>query len=257
MSAIPGADQLIEAATQPTSKPPTVCVFCGASPGTSPAHLAAARELAHAFHARGIHLVYGGGTVGVMGEIAKTLVKLSGPDAVHGVIPEALLRYERGNVNSEAAKDPQQQQQAQAQADEDVTKHLIETKGLIDESIYGRITVVKDMHSRKQMMAQEVISSGPGGGFVALSGGYGTMEELMEVVTWNQLGIHARGIVLYNVEGYWDGILQWVKTAVGAGFVSESNRDIMVEARSGEEVVKCLKDYQNSEGRFKLKWEEQ
>lgn len=184
-----------------------------------------------------------------MGEIAKTLVSLSGPDAVHGVIPEALLRYERGNTTNG--------EKEQQETVEDVTKDLIKEKGLIDESVYGRITVVKDMHSRKQMMAREVIESGNGGGFVALSGGYGTMEELMEVVTWNQLGIHARGVVLYNVEGYWDGILSWVKTAVSSGFVSESNKDIMVEARSGEEVVNCLKEYQNSEGRFKLKWEDE
>jgi uncharacterized protein (TIGR00730 family) len=82
------------------------------------------------------------------------------------------------------------------------------------------------------------------------------MEELMEVVTWNQLGIHARGVVLYNVEGYWDGILSWVKTAVSSGFVSESNKNIMVEARTGAEVVDFLRDYQNAEGRFKLQWGE-
>lgn len=188
-----------------------------------------------------------------MGEIAKTLVSLSGPDAVHGVIPEALLRYERGNTTNGEEKAAEEEGKDEA----DVTKDLIKEKGLIDESVYGRITVVKDMHSRKQMMAREVIESGNGGGFVALSGGYGTMEELMEVVTWNQLGIHARGIVLYNVEGYWDGILSWVKTAVSSGFVSEANKGIMVEAKSGEEVVSCLRDYQNSKGRFDLKWEEQ
>lgn len=184
-----------------------------------------------------------------MGEIAKTLVSLSGPDSVHGVIPEALLRYERGNSNGEKEKEAKDES-------EDATKDLIHDKQLIDESVYGRITVVKDMHSRKQMMAREVIESGNGGGFVALSGGYGTMEELMEVVTWNQLGIHARGVVLYNVEGYWDGILSWVKTAVSSGFVSESNKNIMVEARTGAEVVDFLRDYQNAEGRFKLQWGE-
>lgn len=185
-----------------------------------------------------------------MGEIAKTLVSLSGPDAVHGVIPEALLRYERGNFIGD-------KKEAAASEDGNKKEDSIETKGLIDENIYGRITVVKDMHSRKQLMASEVIASGPGGGFVALSGGYGTMEELMEVVTWNQLGIHARGVVLYNVEGYWDGILSWVKTAVGSGFISESNRNIMVEAISGEDVVRCLREYENSKGRFDLKWGEE
>ncbi|KAK4633041.1 Bifunctional cytokinin biosynthesis protein [Fulvia fulva] len=211
-------------------KPPVVCVFCGASPGTSPSHLEAARALARAMHEAGIHLVYGGGTTGVMGEIAKTLVSLSGPESVHGVIPRALLEFERDAEHKDA--------------------------NVIDEKIYGRTTVVKDMHTRKQLMAREVIESGVGGGFVALSGGYGTMEELMEVVTWNQLGIHARGVVIYNVEGYYDGLLSWVRNAVQSGFVSEGNRGIMVEARTGEEVVAKLTGYKTAEGRFKLKWGE-
>ena len=78
----------------------------------------------------------------------------------------------------------------------------------------------------------------------------------MEVVTWNQLGIHARGVVVYNVEGYWDGLMQWVRNAVGSGFISESNENIMVEAKEAEEVVRSLKEYQNAEGRFKLSWGE-
>ncbi|KXT05931.1 hypothetical protein AC578_294, partial [Pseudocercospora eumusae] len=196
---------------------------CGASPGTSPAHLHAARTLAQALHTHKIHLVYGGGTAGIMGEVARTLVSLSGPQAVHGVIPAALLEYERN--------------------------------GEIDEKVYGRTTVVKDMHTRKQVMAREVIESGPGGGFVALSGGYGTLEELMEVITWNQLGIHERGIVVYNVEGYWDGLLAWMKKSVEEGFVSKKNEDIMVEATTAAEVVEKLKNYTTAEGRFGLDWE--
>ncbi|KAI7283937.1 general substrate transporter [Hortaea werneckii] len=214
---------------------PTVCVFCGSQPGTSPAHLAAARALAQALHANNISLVYGGGTVGIMGEVAKTLVSLSGPEAVHGVIPEALIRYER-NYN------------------EDGSTKAVDPQKVIDEKTYGRTTVVKDMHTRKQMMAREVIEGGVGGGFIALSGGYGTLEELMEVVTWNQLGIHAMPVVVYNVEGYWDGLMQWVRKAVSAGFVGEGNKGIMVEAREAEDVVAALKSYQNAEGRFKLDW---
>ncbi|KAI7244328.1 general substrate transporter [Hortaea werneckii] len=215
---------------------PTVCVFCGSQPGTSPAHLAAARALAHALHANNISLVYGGGTVGIMGEVAKTLVSLSGPEAVHGVIPEALIRYER-NYNEDGS-----------------TNAVVDPQKVIDEKTYGRTTVVKDMHTRKQMMAREVIEGGVGGGFIALSGGYGTLEELMEVVTWNQLGIHGMPVVVYNVEGYWDGLMQWVRKAVSAGFVGEGNKGIMVEAREAEDVVAALKSYQNAEGRFKLDW---
>ena len=190
-------------------------------------------------HENGMNLVYGGGTVGIMGEVAKTLVSLSGPDAVHGIIPEALMRFER-KFDENGVED---------EGDRSASR-------VIDEKLFGRTTVVKDMHTRKQMMAREVIEGGAGGGFVALSGGYGTMEELMEVVTWNQLGIHSRGIVAYNVEGYWDGLLQWVRTAVSSGFISKSNENIMLEAKEASEVIDCLRGYKNSEGRFKLHWGE-
>ena len=166
-----------------------------------------------------------------MGEIARTLVSLSGPDSVHGIIPSPLVKYERG-PNSE-----------------------VSTGGILPEyQLYGKTTVVKDMHTRKQRMAQEVLAGAKGSGFVALSGGYGTLEELMEVVTWNQLGIHNRGVVIYNVEGYWDGLLSWVKESVKAGFVGEGNKDIVKEARSAEEVVRALMEYRVAEGRFKLEW---
>lgn len=207
-----------------------ICVFCGASPGKSPAHLEAARELAQVMHENNISLVYGGGTVGLMGEVARALVSLSGPSSVHGIIPAPLVKYERGPDSNEA------------------------TDNVPDPNKYGKTTVVKDMHTRKRMMAEEVLGGGPGSGFVALSGGYGTLEELMEVVTWNQLGIHDRGVVVLNIEGYWDGLLTWVNGAVGAGFVGEGSKGIIQEAKNGKEVVLALRDYKNASGRFKLEW---
>jgi uncharacterized protein (TIGR00730 family) len=120
--------------------------------------------------------------------------------------------------------------------------------------IYGKTTVVKDMHTRKQMMAREVLDGAEGSGFLALSGGYGTLEELMEVVTWNQLGIHNRGVVVLNIEGYWDGLLEWVRGAVKAGFVGEGASTIIAEAKSAEEAITELRDYKVAKGRFKLEW---
>ncbi|KAF4542903.1 Lysine decarboxylase-like protein [Lasiodiplodia theobromae] len=230
---------------------PVICVFCGASSGTSPKHLEAARSLAQALHANNMRLVYGGGTVGLMGEVARTLVSLSGPDAVHGIIPAALVKLEQ---NYEKVMEEQQQN-----GSADNNGEVLNGPGprnVIDEKIYGRTTIVKDMHTRKSMMAQEVIAGGPGGGFVALSGGYGTMEELMEVTTWNQLGIHNRGVVVFNVDGYYDGLISWVKNAVTSGFVSPTCAGILVEALSAEEVIQCLQEYKNAEGRFKLNWNE-
>ena len=216
---------------------------CGSSPGTSPAHIAAAHALAQSLHRHSITLVYGGGTVGLMGELARTLVSLSGPESVHGIIPEALMAYEQAGRPAPSASTPK-----------NGTTSAGSSNGSIDEKIYGRTTVVKDMHTRKGMMAQAVIDGGPGSGFVALAGGYGTLEELMEMVTWNQLGIHGRAIVVFNVEGYWDGLLEWVRRAVAEGFVAESNKGIMVEAREVEEVISALTGYRVSEGRLGLDW---
>ena len=167
-----------------------------------------------------------------MGEVARTLVALSGPQSVHGIIPQALVKYEQN-------WDPEQPQ--------DINK-------AIDSSLFGQTTVVRDMHSRKKMMAEEVVNGAAGSGFVALSGGYGTMEELMEVTTWNQLGIHSRGIVVFNVDGYWDGLIQWVRNAVVHGFISTANSDILVEAKTAAAVLRALKEYKISEDRHKLEW---
>ncbi|RFU26705.1 hypothetical protein B7463_g9633, partial [Scytalidium lignicola] len=222
-------------ATLSEGAPVRICVFCGASPGNSPAHLEAARDLAKVMHENKISLVYGGGTVGIMGELARTLVSLSGPDSVHGIIPTPLIKYERQGWDPSAAEKEQ-----------DIR--------VPDYQQYGKTTLVEDMHTRKHMMAQEVLNGGKGSGFIALSGGYGTLEELMEVVTWNQLGIHTQGIAVLNIEGYWDGLLQWVKGAVGAGFVNEGSKGIIVEAKTAEDAVNALKEYKLSEGRFKLEW---
>jgi uncharacterized protein (TIGR00730 family) len=194
--------------------------------------MASARALAHALHAANTSLVYGGGTVGLMGEVARTLVSLAGPSSVHGIIPRAL-------ASLEANHDP------------------ASPTHTIDAAIYGRTTIVDDMHTRKRLMAQEVVAGGPGGGFVALSGGYGTFEELMEVTTWNQLGIHSMPVIVLNVDNYWTGLIDWVKNAVSSGFVSPGNAGIVVEALSPEEVMTCLKEYQNAPGRFNLTWDEQ
>jgi len=219
-----------------TAEQTVICVFCGASPGKNPVYLAAARALAETLHYHNIRLVYGGGTVGLMGEVAKTLVKLSGPSACHGIIPEPLVKFERGPDSSL----------------EDGSTNG--SGNLPDYNTYGKTTVVPDMHTRKHMMAKEVMAGGKGSGFIALPGGYGTLEELMEVATWNQLGIHERGVVVYNVDGYWSGLMDWVANSVEKGFVGESNQGIIISKDNAEDCVKALADYVCTKGRFKLQW---
>lgn len=81
------------------------------------------------------------------------------------------------------------------------------------------------------------------------------MEEVMEIITWNFLGIHAKPIVLFNVEGFYDDILNWVKRAVKDGFVDEGNAHIVVEATTADEVVTAIKTYKVASSRHELKWE--
>ncbi|KAH9998558.1 hypothetical protein F4779DRAFT_605768 [Xylariaceae sp. FL0662B] len=212
-----------------------ICVYCGSSAGKNPAHLQAARELGTLMAENNIALVYGGGTVGLMGEVAKTIVSISGPDAVHGVIPEALVKWERDDTYS---------------SNKDANGYHVP-----EETVYGRTTVVKDMHTRKQMMAQEVIEGGPGSGFIALSGGYGTMEELLETATWNQLGIHSKGVCVLNIDGFYDGLLKWIWKSVDEGFVKGANANIVVTATDAEGALKALRDYKVSDARYGLNWD--
>jgi uncharacterized protein (TIGR00730 family) len=208
--------------------------------------------------------VYGGGTVGLMGELARTLVSLSGPDSVHGIIPEALVKYERdpnytsthapttvtSSIKPATNGDKPSSKGTTAEPTSSPQVYL----AVPDEAIYGRTTVVKDMHTRKQMMAQEVLSGGPGSGFVALSGGYGTLEELMETVTWNQLGIHDKGICVLNIAGFWDDILAWIRRAAAEGFLKDGCEDIPVEATTAEEAIAKLGEYVPSKSALKLSW---
>jgi uncharacterized protein (TIGR00730 family) len=223
--------------------------------------MASARALAQSLHDAQYNLVYGGGTVGIMGELAKTLVSLSGPKTVHGVIPRALIRTEKGYKGTKVEplknlSNSTSGKEAEKTMTSDELQRIDSGNGddLLQESPFGRTTIVPDMHTRKRLMAQQVIDGGPGSGFVALAGGYGTIEEVMEMVTWNQLGIHALPIVLVNIDGYWDGLLQWVRNAVKEGYIGERNADILVEVKGTGDVVEALKGYRVSEERFQLDW---
>ncbi|KAJ0117059.1 lysine decarboxylase family protein [Diaporthe amygdali] len=216
-----------------------ICVYCGASPGNKPEHMESARQLARVMAAHNIGLVYGGGTVGLMGEIARTLVSLTGPDSVHGIIPEPLVKFERDPTYTSFATNGSSTGAKLA---------------IPEETVFGRTTIVPDMHTRKRLMAQEVAAGGPGSGFIALPGGYGTLEELLEAATWNQLGIQSLGICLLNVNGFYDGLLGWVEKSVEEGFIRPGNASIMVSANTPEDAIQALREYKVSESQFKLQW---
>lgn len=144
-----------------------VCVYCGSGKGNNPAYAAAARDLGTELAKAGIGLVYGGGSLGLMGEVAKSTLKAGG--YVTGIIPTFLSEKE---------------------------KMLRDVNELI---------VVDDMHQRKMMMFEKADA------FVALPGGMGTLEELVEQLTWAQLGQHTKPIVLANIEDFWTPFLTLIK----------------------------------------------
>ena len=232
---------------------------CGSVSGNNPAHIETARSLAHEFHKNNVQLVYGGGTSGLMGELARTLVTLSGPKAVHGVIPRALVKVEPGyeNGSSNGDKQPPASSSASTSAAGKTAERIIRDPEVLGESDFGTTTVVPDMHTRKRLRAAKVQEGGPGSGFVALAGGFATIEEVMEMTTWNQLGIHHLGVVLLNVSGYWDGLLTWVRKAVEDGYISPANGHILVEAKDVADVWPRLVEYKVSSARMKLNWGEE
>ena len=175
------------------------CIFCGSSPGARPAYTEAAEDLGMLLVQKGITLVFGGATVGLMGRLADTVVS-EGGEAI-GVIPQAL-------VDREIA-------------------HL----GLTD------LHVVDTMHERKQRMAD--LSDA----FVALPGGLGTLDELFEIYTWGQLGMHRKPIGLMNVEGYFDGLVGFLEHAVAERFVREDHRDMLIIEEEPTPMLERLQSF--------------
>ncbi|KAG7696374.1 hypothetical protein KL930_005330 [Ogataea haglerorum] len=212
----------------------TICVFCGSSFGKEASYSQAATELGRLLAAKDYGLVYGGGTTGLMGLIAKSVASQGG--YVHGIIPDALVSKERTSSIDEINEKIQS----------DVDNHKGETP--LDDS-YGRTTIVSDMHTRKRMMGMEA-----NGGFVAMPGGFGTLEEIMEVTTWSQLGIHQKPVVLFNVDGFYDDFIKFLNKAVEAGFISKNNSNIVAVASTPEEVIEKLDNYVVPDGRFNLTW---
>lgn len=192
----------------------TVCVFCGSSSGNSD-YIAAAKQLGRLLVQENWGLVYGGGTTGLMGEVARAVTTAGG--RVLGIIPKALISKEQSGT-------------------------------MPDEAVYGKTQIVGDMHTRKRLMGRQ------SNAFIALPGGYGTAEELFEVITWNQLGIHSNPIIILNTDGFYDGLIGWIEKAVEDKFISSGNRAIVVAVNTPEEAIDAIKNYKVAPGRLELNW---
>jgi len=243
-----------------TQEVKTVCVFCGSSFGNKPEYAEEASRLGAELAKKSWGLVYGGGSTGLMGAVARGCATNGG--YVHGIIPEALISRERrpdgdklgnqgGATSGEVTGSPgstSDEEAFNAKLKESIDNHDGSTP-IPDSKEYGKTTLVKDMHTRKKLMGQEASS------FVALPGGYGTIEELMEVVTWQQLNIHNKPIVIFNMDGFYDNFLQFIKDAIKNEFVSAKNGEIIKVAHTVEEVLLAIENYTVPEGRFNLNWE--
>lgn len=173
-----------------------ICLFCGSSTGARPVYAAAAAAFGRALAARGLCLVYGGGSVGLMQIAAQATLDAGGE--VIGVITEQLMVREVGHP------------------------------GLT------QLEVVPTMHERKMRMATHADA------FVALPGGFGTFDELCEMATWDQLGIHAKPLVLINVDGYFDGFLLQLDRAVADQFLRPEHRAMLAVVDNVEAALEAL-----------------
>jgi hypothetical protein len=170
-----------------------ICVFCGSSPGAKPDYVRAARQVGAVLAQRKIGLVFGGGRVGMMGQLAQAALENNGE--VIGVIPR------------------------------DLHERKVAFTGLSD------LRVVESMHERKALMAE--LSDG----FMALPGGLGTLEELFEILTWAQLGMHRKPCGLLNVAGFFTALLAFLDQVTGQGFIDPPHRSMILSADDPEELL--------------------
>ncbi|MCX2486514.1 TIGR00730 family Rossman fold protein [Pedobacter sp. MR2016-24] len=177
----------------------SICVYCGANFNGDPVLRTAVENLAQTFVDHDIRLIYGGGSVGVMGIIADEVLKRDG--LVTGVIPQFLLDLEVGH--------------------KEVTE----------------LIVTENMHQRKQKMADLA------DGFVILPGGFGTLEEFFEVLTWLQLGLHHKAIGVLNVGGFYDHLFAQMDVMVEHRLLKPNNRALVLDSAEPAELIGKMMDF--------------
>ena len=173
-----------------------VCVYCGSGKGSNPAYAAAAHVLGKSLAAHGMGLVYGGGGLGLMGEVARATRESGG--RVTGIIPTFLSEREQ------MLRD-------------------------VDELI-----ITDDMHQRKKLMFERSDA------FVALPGGIGTLEELVEQLTWSQLGQHKKPIVIANVTSFWSPFLNLLEHMRDEAFIRKGLEVNYIVVESASKIVPAI-----------------
>ncbi|MBA3516790.1 MAG: TIGR00730 family Rossman fold protein [Rhizobiales bacterium] len=174
----------------------SICVYCGSGAGSNPAFVKAAVTLGRAMAEADIRLIYGGGSVGLMGTVARAVLEAGGE--VTGIIPRFLQGRERKM--------------------DDLTETIL----------------TEDMHQRKMLMFERADA------FVALPGGVGTLEELVEQITWAQLGRHRKPVLIGNIDGFWDALVTLLEAMRAEGFIRREMDVSYLVARAAEEIVPAL-----------------
>ena len=174
----------------------SICVYCASGPGKNPAFMQAAKQFGRILAENGIRLVYGGGSVGLMGALAESVLAHGG--AVTGVIPDFLVNRE----------------------------HML-------LSVQERI-ITPDMHARKREMFERADA------FVGLPGGVGTLEELVEQLTWAQLGRHKKPILILNIERFWDPLCALIDEMRRLEFIRAGMAVDLLVAETVEDILPQL-----------------
>lgn len=178
----------------------SVCVYCASSTHLAPVYLMAAEELGTLLGERGMRVINGAGSIGLMRIVSDAVLQSGG--TVTGVIPQFMVKNGWGHT------------------------------GLTE------LIVVETMHERKQIMAE--LSDA----VIALPGGCGTLEELLEIITWKQLGLYKNPIIIVNVNGYYDPLLELLNKAVDEHFMHPEHTTMWTVVNTVEEAVRFeVKNY--------------
>lgn len=182
----------------PQTTQPLIALYCGSRLGNKPIYQEKAIALAQALAELGFGLVYGGASIGLMGQVADAFRQQNGETV--GVIPEFMLDYE------------------------------------IAHNQLTELHIVKTMHERKAIMAERASA------FVALPGGLGTFEEILEVATWGQLNQHQKPMMLYNVNGFYEPLIAQLDHAVEEGFLPPQHRAKLIICNHADQIINAIKN---------------
>ncbi|XP_042940755.1 cytokinin riboside 5'-monophosphate phosphoribohydrolase LOG7 isoform X1 [Carya illinoinensis] len=236
-----------------------ICVFCGSSSGKKASYQEAAVELGKELVERRIDLVYGGGSVGLMGIVSQAVH--DGGRHVLGVIPRSLMPREitGETVGEVRAVSDMHQRKAEMARQADAFIALPGTNPVLKSDQFQSIWILFSLYLRASIFwSCMCVCIYIYICLCVISGGYGTMEELLEVITWAQLGIHRKPVGLLNVDGFYNSLLSFIDKAVDEGFIAPIARRIIMSAPTAKQLFRHLEEYvpEYDEITSKLVWEE-